>query len=268
MLILTRLAIAPALAVAISGITLTTAHATTVPLTDDAVTSLAVASCQLDPLDALTAEQMNPVVLAQADVDVVPGEISAHLYRAEVTTVAGDAQECTFGVLHRDAQLAQVQHVGDVTLARVDSADATAQSAVTEIGLGNMGRGSAVDPTTAVPLTGFLTPLDGAGNDPTYTISLRRKAIEVVQVAVDRAHQDAAGRLLQRQLRAAAQLERKQLKAASGKHADKTVAAAKRAYNRQVAAAQVAYDRATAPKSVSRPVSRSYTVTGTLSVSP
>lgn len=267
MLILTRLAIAPALAVAISGITLTAAHATTVPLTDDAVISLAVASCQLDPLDPLTAEEMSPVVLAQADVDVVAGEISAHLYRAEVTTVAGDVQECTFGVLHRDAQLAQVQHVGDVTLARVDSVDATTQSAVTEIGLGNMGRGP-VDPTTEVPLTGFLTPLGGAGNDPTYTISLRRKAIEVVQVAVDRAQQDAAGRLLQRQLRAAAQLERKQLKAASGKHADKAVAAAKRTYDRQVAVAQAAYDRATAPKSVSRPVSRSYTVTGTLSVSP
>jgi hypothetical protein len=262
-----RLAVAPALAVAISGLTLTAAPATTEPLPADAVEALAVASCQLDPSTPLTAEEMNPVVLAQADVEVVPGEITAHLFRAEVATSAGDTQECTFGVLHRDVQLKQVQHVGAATLARVDEVAGTTQSVSTEIGLGNMGHGSAVDPTTELSLRGFLTPLDQAGTDPTYTISLHRKSIEVVQIA---AHQDeakAAAKLLKRQLKAAAHLEKKQLKAARGKHSDKAVAVAKRVHDRKVAAAQAAYERATTPKTVSRPISRAYTVTGSVSAS-
>ena len=262
-----RLALAPAVAVAISGFTLTAAHATTEPLSADAVEALAVASCQLDPLAPLTAEEMTPVVVATSDVEVVPGEITAHLFRAEVTTSAGDTQECTFGVLHRDVQLKQVQHVGSATVARVDAVAGTTQSVVTEIGLGNMGNGSAIDPTTEVPLGGFLTPLEQAGTDPTYTISLHRKSIEVVQIAAHRDEVKAAAKLLKRQLKAAAQLEKKQLKAAKGKHAEKAVAVAKRVHDRKVAAAQAAFERATTPKTVSRPVSQAYSVSGSVSAS-
>jgi hypothetical protein len=261
-----RLTIVPALAVAISGITLSSADATTEPLSADAVEALAVASCQVDPTAPLTAEEMSPVVVAEADVEVVSGEITAHVYRAQVSTSEGDPQECTFGVLHRDAQLAQVQHVGLATLARGDVEAGTAQSVDTEIGLGNMGKGSPVDPTTEVSLGGFLTSLDST-DDPTYTISLNRKSIETVQIAVNRAEKDAAGKLLQRELKAAAQLEKKQLKAAKSKHSAKAVAAAKRAYDKRVAVAQAAYQRATTPKTVTRPVSKPYSVSGTLSVS-
>jgi len=263
---ITRLTIVPALAVAISGLTLSAAHATTDPLSTEAIDALAVASCQVDPLAPLTAEEMSPVVVAQADVEVVAGEITAHVFRAQVATSEGDVQECTFGVLHRDAQLAQVQHVGLATLARGDVDAGTAQSVDTEVELGNMGKGSPVDPTTEVSLGGFLTPLDST-DDPTYTISLSRKAIETVQIAVHRAEKDAAGKLLQREVKAAAQLEKKQLKAAKAKHSEKAAAAAKRAYDKRVAAAQAAYQRATTPKTVTRPVSKPYSVSGALSVS-
>jgi hypothetical protein len=266
MSIIERLVVAPALAVAISGFTLTAAQATTEPLSADAVDALAVASCQLDPLTPLTAEEMSPVVLAEADVEVVPGEITAHLVRAEVNTSAGDVQECTFGVLHRDVQLKQVQHVGSATLSRVDSVSGASQSASTEFGLGNMGNGSAVDTTAEVVLGGFLTPAGQAG-DPTYTISLHRKSIEVVEIAVHRADQKAAAKLLKRQVKAAAHLEKRQLKAAKGKHSDKAVAVAKRTYDKKIAKAQAAYEKATTPKTVSRPVSQPFSVTGTLSAS-
>jgi hypothetical protein len=262
-----RLTSVPALAVALSGLTLTAAHASTEPLSVDSVAALAEASCQLDPLAPVAATDQNLVVVAEADVDVVPGEISAHVYRAQVTDSLGDTQECTFGVLHRDAQLAQVQHVGLATLARGDVDAGTAQSVETEIGLGNMGKGSPVDPTTEVSLGGILTPVADAVDDPTYAISLNRKSLEVVQVAVHRSQQDAAARQLKAELKAAAQLEKKQVKAAKGKHAAKAVAAAQKSYDKRVAAAQAAYQRATTPKTVTRPVSHPYTVTGSLVVS-
>lgn len=263
-----RLVLVPALAVAFAGLSVTGAQADTQPLSDGAVTALAVTSCQLDPLAPLTLEQMSPVVLAEVDVEVVPGEISAHLVRAEVLTSAGDVQQCTFGVLHRDAQLRQVQHLGTASLALVDTLGGTSYAVDTDIELGNMGKSSPIDPTTEVSLGGFLTPLESAVEDPTYAISVDRKSIEVVQIAPDRAVKDRAGKLLKVQLKAAAKLERKLLKAAKGKGSAKKVAAAERAYAKRVAAAQAAYDRATSPKTVSRPVAVNHTVTGTVSVNP
>lgn len=259
-----RLAAVPALTLAFAGLSMTTAHAGTDPLSTDAVNALAVAGCQLDPTTPLTLEEMAPVVVAQADVTVVPGEVTAHVVRADVTTSAGDVQECTFGVLHRDALLKQVQYEGTATLALGDGAGGTLASAVTDLDLGNMGKGR-VDPTTEVPLEGFLVPTDSIVEDPTYTFSVDRTALEVVQIAASRSVQDAAARLLAAQTKAAATLQSKQLKAAKAKHSAKAVAAAQRGYAARVAAAQAAYHRATAPKSVVRPVSHLVTVTGSVS---
>lgn len=265
MIHLKRLALAPALAVTFVGLPLGGAQATTDPLATDAVGALAVASCQLDPLAPLTLEQLSPVVLGEADVEVVPGEITAHILRAAVSTSAGDTRQCTFGVLHRDAQLKQVQHLGTASLSLADALGGTVATVATGIELGNMGNGSPIDPTTEVGLGGFLTPLPEAVQDPTYTISLDRKSIQVVQIAVGRAEKDAAGRMLKAQVKAAAQLERKQVKAAKRKHSAKAVAAAQRAHDKRVAVARARYDRAIAPKTVSRPVRQHFTVTGSVS---
>jgi hypothetical protein len=260
-----HLALAPVLALGLGGLSMSAAHASVDPLSTDAVGALAVASCQLDPTTPLTLEQMNPVLVGEADVEVVPGEITAHVVRADVSTSAGDVQQCTFGVLHRDALLPRVQYLGVVSLGRADTLAGTTYGVTADVEIGNMGLGSPVDPTTEVGLGGFLTPLANAVEDPTYTVSLERKSIEVVQIAANRAQKDAAGRLLKAQTKAAAKLEKKQLKAAGkGKHADKAVAAAERAYARRVAAAQKAFQRATAPKTVSRPVGHDFTVTGTV----
>src|SRR4051794_21765796 len=112
MILRSRLALAPVLAVAAAGLTMPSALAASDPLTTDAVGALAVASCQLDPAAPLSLEELAPVVVGEADVDVVPGEITAHVVRAEVNTAAGGVQQCTFGVLHRDALLAQVKYDG------------------------------------------------------------------------------------------------------------------------------------------------------------
>jgi hypothetical protein len=260
-----RLALVPLLALGVGGMSVSAAHAATGPLSADAVGALAVASCQLDPAAPLTLAQMNPVVVGEADVEVVPGEITVHVVRADVSTSAGDVQQCTFGVLHRDALLAQVQYLGVASLTRVDTLAGTSYGVSTGVAIGNMGKSSPVDPTTEVSLGGFLTPLANAVEDPTYTVSLNRKSIEVVQIAVNRAEKNAAARLLRAQTKAAAKLQKKQVKAAGkAKHADKAIAAAERAYARRIAAAQKAYLRATAPKTVSRPVGHDHTVTGSV----
>lgn len=263
MILSPRLAVAPVLALVAAGLTAGAAHATVDPLSTEAVDALAVASCQLDPLTPLTLEEMAPVVVGEADVDVVPGEITAHLVRAQVSTSAGDVQQCTFGVLHRDAQLKQVQHLGTVSLALVDTAGGETYGADTDIELGNMGKSSPVDPTTEVVLAGFLSPL-AAIDDPTYAISVDRKSLEVVQIATTRAAKNAAARLLAAQSRAAAKLLKKQTKAAKGKHSDKMLAAAQRNYDRAIAKAQARYDRAVAPKTVTRPVIENVTVGGSI----
>ncbi|HEX2893015.1 MAG TPA: hypothetical protein VHO29_03320 [Marmoricola sp.] len=261
-----RLAAVPALTLAFAGLSMTTAHASTDPLSTDAVNALTVASCQLDPTVPLTLDEMAPVVVAETDVTVVPGEVTAHLVRADVTTSAGDVQECTFGVLHRDVLLRQVQYEGTATLALGDGAGGTVASAVTDLDLGNMGRGR-VDPTTEVPLEGFLVPTASVVEDPTYTFSVDRKALETVQIAAGRPVTQAADHLLAAQVKAAATQERKQVKAAKKtKHSAKAVAAAQRRYAARVATAQAAYHRATAPTSVVRPVSHQVTVTGTVSI--
>lgn len=258
-----RLALAPVLAVALGGLTTAPALATTDPLATDAVSSLAVAGCQLDPEAPLTAEELNPVVTAEADVEVVPGEITVHVVRAEVNTSAGDVRQCTFGVLHRDALLKQVQYTGTVRVAVGDGLGGTLAESVTDVELGNMGKSSPVDPTTEVSLGGFLTALDATTEDPTYDVALERKSIQVVQIAVHRTQKDAAARLLKAQLTAADQLKKRELKAANhGKNATKRVAVAKQAYDRRVAAAQAAYTRATTPKTVSRPVAETFAVNG------
>lgn len=259
-----RLAAVPALAVAITGLTLGPAQAGADALSDDAIGSLAVAACQVDPTAPLSLEDLAPVVVAEADVVVVPGEITAHVVRADVNTTDGGVQECTFGVLHRDALLPRVQYEGTATLSLGDGSGEEAYSADTDIEIGNMGVGSPVDPTTEVPLAGFVVPLDSVVEDPTYSVSLERKGIETVPIAVSRATQDAAGKLLKAQVKAAAQLQRKQVKAAKAKHSAKALAAAKAGYARKVAAAQAAYDRATTPKTVTRPVSHDYTVSGSV----
>lgn len=259
-----RLVLAPALAVAIAGFAVSGAQADTEPLAEEAVTALAVASCQLDPLVPLSAEEMSPFVLAEADVEVVPGEISAHVVTAEVLTSAGDVQQCTFGVLHRDAQLKQVQHLGTASLALVDTLAGTSYGVDTEIELGNMGSSSPIDPTTEVSLGGFLTPLENAVEDPTYAISVDRKSLQVVQVGASKSLEAAAARLLKAQTKAADQLLKKQTKAAKGKNAAKVLAAAQRTHDKRIAVAQARYDRAVAPRSITRPVSENYTVTGSV----
>jgi hypothetical protein len=266
MILTKRLSLVPAAVLALAGLTIAPADATADPLAGDALDALVVSSCQSDPTTPLTLEELNPVVLAEADVDVVPGEITAHLVRAEVNTVLGDVEECTFGVLHRDAQLKQVKHVGTASLALVDTVGGTSYGVDTEIDLGNMGNSSPVDPTTEVSLGGFLTPLENVTEDPTYVIALDRISIEVVQIAVHRAQKDAAARLLKSREKAAAKLLKKQLKASKSKHADKVAAAAQRAYDKRIAAAEAAYKRATEPKTVSRPVSHPFDVTGSLAV--
>jgi hypothetical protein len=260
-----RLALVPVLALAFAGTT-TAAHATTEALSSDAVGALVVASCQVDTETPITLEELAPQVLSEADVTVVAGELTAHIVRAEVNTVLGDTQECTFGVLHRDAQLARVQYEGGITLAVGDGIGGTAYASTTEVEIGTMGLRSPVDPTTEVPLEGVLVPLDEVVEDPTYTISVERKALEVVPIAVNRTVKDAAARLLRAQLKAAAQLEAKEVRAAGHQHSAKAVAAAHRSYDRRVAAAQAAYDRATSPKSVTRPVSHLYELTGSVAL--
>ena len=254
---LKRLALLPALAVTAAGLSMAPAGATTDGLSPEAIDALAVASCQLDAANPLALEELAPEVLGTADVDVVTGEITVHVVRAKVnTTTAGDPQQCTFGVLHRDAQLKQVQHVGNVSLDLVDLVDsvpAATYGAVTEIGLGNMGKSSPIDPTTEVALIGFLSPLE-VDEDPTYTVTLTRKSLQEVQVGASHAETKAAARLLKKQLKAAAQLEKKQLKAAHAKHSEKAAAAAKASHDRRVAAAQRAYAKATSPKTILRPV--------------
>jgi hypothetical protein len=263
----TRVPAAAVLALVLGGLGTTAAQADSAPLNATAVGDLAVANCQADPNAPLTAEEMAPVVVGESDVEVVPGELTAHIVRVDVTTSLGDVRECTFGVLHRDALLPQVQYQGTATLALADGLGATVASATTDVEIGNMGHGSPVDPTTEVPLAGFLVPLDVVATDPTYSLSLSRKSLEVVPIAVDRTVKNAAGRLLKAQTKAAAQLQRKQLKAAKSKHSDKAVAAAKRAYDKRVAAAQAAYVRATTPKTVTRPVSRDCSVDGSVALS-
>jgi len=264
MILTRRLVALPPLVLALTGLSTGAAHATADALPTDAVNTLALASCQLDPTAPLALEDMNPIVVGEADIEVVPGEITVHVVRADVTTSQGDVQECTFGVLHRDALLPQVQYEGDVTLALGDGLGGTPFSAETPFEIGNMGTSSPVDPTTEVALAGFLAPLDAVGEDPTYDVSLERKALEAVPIAVNRAEKDAAGRLLKAQLKAAKQLEKKQLKAAKSKHSEKALAAAKRAYAKRVATAQAAYDRATTPKTVTRPVAHDFSATGSV----
>jgi hypothetical protein len=262
-----RLALVPAVAAAVAGTTMSAAHASTEPLSVDAVDALAVASCQADPTVPLTLEELSPQLVAETDVDVFPGEISVHLVRAVVnTTSAGDVQEeCTFGVLHRDAQLKQVQHVGLVTLARADADAVTLSSVATEIGLGNMGKSSPIDPTTEVSLGGFLTPLEDAVVDPTYEISLNRKSIQTVTIAVHRAEKAAAAHKQKRQEKAAALLLKQQTKAAHGKHSERLLSAAQRTYDKRVARAEAQYARATTPKTISRPVAEHVSMSGTIS---
>jgi hypothetical protein len=260
-----RLAAVPALALAVTGLTVASAHATTDPLSVDAVNALVLASCQPDPTAPLGLDVLAPVVVGEADVAVVPGELTVHVVRADVTDSVGDVQECTFGVVHRDAQLKQVKYEGTATLAADDGLGGLAGSAVTTVDLGNMGKGR-VDPRTQVGLGGFLVPAADVVQDPTYAFSIDRLALEVVPIAVGRAQKDAAGRLLTVQLKAAAQLQQRQVKAARAKHSAKAVAAAQRAYAQRVAAAQAAYDRAVAPKSVTRPVSHHFAVAGSVSL--
>ena len=261
-----RLAVVPVLALAFGGLATSAAHADSAPLTTEAIDALAVANCQLDPAAPVSALDMSPTVVGQIDLVVIPDEITAHFYRVDVTTSLGDVQECTFGVLHRDALLAQVQYEGSVTLGLGDGT--TVAPVTTDVEIGNMGQGSPVDPTAEVVVPGFLAPLDAVTTDPTYTISLSRKALEVVPIAVNRTVHDAADKVLKTQVKAAAQLQKKQLKAARSKHSAKAVAAAKRSYAKRVAAAQAAHDRATTPKTVTRPVSHRYDVQGSIAITP
>jgi len=261
-----RLAVAPVLALALGGLATSAAHADSAPLTQETIDALAEANCQLDPASPLSALDMNPVVVGQSDLVVIPDEITAHFYRVDVTTSLGDLQECTFGVLHRDALLPQVQYEGSVTLELGDGT--TVDPTSTDVEIGNMGQGSPVDPTTEVVIPGFVLPLDAVTTDPTFTISLDRKALEVVPIAVNRTVHDAADKLLKEQVKAAAQLQKKQLRAAKSKHSAKAVAAAKRSYDKRIAAAQAAHDRATTPKTVTRPVSHQFDVPGSIAITP
>lgn len=246
-----RLATTSALAIGAAVLAAPAALATADPLAGDAVTALAVAHCQADPDNPLGAEELAPVVLGESDVEVVPGEITAHLVRLEI---AGTA-ECTVGVLHRDAQLAQVAYEGTATVAGTE----------TEIELGNLGKSAPVDPTTEVELPGSLVPIEEVADDPAYDISLVRTSRQTVQIAVSRGDRDAAAKQAKREAKAAADLLRKQQRAAAhGKHADKALAAAQRQYDRRMAAAQKAYEKATAPRTVTRPVEVDYAVSGTV----
>lgn len=244
----TRLAVSSALALGIAGVITPAALASSDPLTDAAIAALALTHCQVDPDNPVTIDELAPVLLGESNVDVVPGEITAHIVRL----VVGGTAECTVGVLHRDAQLKQVAYEGVATVG----------GTATEIELGNMGKSSPVDSTTEVDLPGSLVPLEEVTGDPAYDISLVRKS---VQIAVNRHVKDEAAKLLKRQTRAAADLLRKQERAAShGKHADKVLAAAQKQYDHRIAVAQKAYDRATGPRTVTRPVGVDYTVSGTV----
>jgi hypothetical protein len=180
MITVTRLALAPACAVLFAAMSGAPAFADTTALAPDAVNALAMANCQLDTANPVTLAQMNPVLTGEVDVSVVPGEITAHILRAQVTTSQGDVQQCTFGVLHRDSLLPRVQYHGTASLALDDSASGTSYGVTTEIELGNMGRRAPVDPTTEVNLGGFLTPVANTTSDPTFTVSVTRKSFDVV----------------------------------------------------------------------------------------
>ena len=248
-----RLAASSVLALGVAGLAAPAALASSDPLSSDAVAALAVAHCQADPANPVGVDELWPVVIGESDVDVVPGEITAHVVRL----VVGGNAECTVAVLHRDAQLKQVAYEGTATVAGTE----------TEIELGNMGKSSPVDPTTEVELPGSLVPLDQVTEDPAYEISLVRKSLQTVQIAVHRTEKDAAAKLLKRQTKAAAVLLRAQQRAAGhGKHAAKALAAAQKQYDKRVAQAQKAYAKATAPKTVTRPVGVAYDVAGTVAV--
>lgn len=249
---LTRLALVPVVVLGVTGFT-APAFSTADPLADDAVAALAVEHCQPGGDVALTAEELAPTVLGTADVEVVPGEISVHVVRLEVSI--GEPAECTVAVLHRDVALARVAYTGTVLIGGVE----------TVIELGNMGKSAPVDPTTEVALPGSVVPSADVVDDPAYEVSLVRKALETVPIAVNRSQKNAAARLLKAETRAAAVLLRKQLHAAGkSKGAEKALAAAERNYDRRIARARAAFERATAPKSVTRPVGVDYTVSGTV----
>lgn len=249
---LKHLAIAPVLALGLVGVAALPASADTNPLSEEAVGALALAHCQADPELPVTLEELAPVVVGQSDVEVVPGEITAHVVRLEV---AGGESECTVGVLHRDVQLAQVVYEGTATVAGV----------VTEIELGNMGKSAPVDPTTEVDLGGVLVAAADVVEDPAFEITLTRKSLETVQIAVHRSAKDAAAKLLKAELKAAAQLEKKQIKAAGkGKGAAKAIAAAQKAHDKKVAAAKAKFAKSTTPKTVVRPVGADYSASGTV----
>lgn len=245
-----RLTLVPAVFLGLTGLT-APAFGTADPLADDAISALAVEHCQPGAEVLLTAEEIAPVVIGTADVEVVPGEITAHIVRLEVN--AGEPAECTIGVLHRDAQVAQVVYEGTAVLGGTESL----------IELGNMGNGAPVDPTTEVTLPGSLVLAVDAVEDPAYDVTLVRKSLQTVPIAVNRAQKDAAVRLLRAETKAAAQLLRKQQHATGkGKGAAKALAAAQKNYDRKVAAAQARYTKATTPKTVTRPVGVSYSVSG------
>lgn len=249
---LTRLTLVPAVVLGVTGFT-APAFSTADPLADDAVAALAVEHCQPGGDVPLTADELAPVVIGTVDVEVVPGEISAHVVRLAVTV--GEPAECTVAVLHRDAALARVSYVGSAVVGGVE----------TEIELGNLGKGAPVDPTTEVALPGSLVPAAEVVDDPAYDISLVRKSLQTVPIAVNRTQKDAAARLLKAKTKAAATLLRKQERAAGkGKGAAKALAAAEKSYDRRLARAQAAYLRATTPKTVTRPVGVDYSVSGTV----
>jgi hypothetical protein len=244
-----RLAVSSVLALGVAGLAAPAALATSDPLASDTVLALAVAQCQPDPVNPLSLEELAPVVLGESDVDVVPGELTAHVVRIQV---AGSA-ECTVGVLHRDALLAQVAYEGVATVGGTE----------TEIEVGNMGKSSPIDPTVEVVLPGSLVPIEEVTEDPAFAITLVRKSRETVSIAVTRAEKDAAARLLKKQTKAAADLLRKQ-QHAHGKHADQALAAAQRQYDKRIAVAQKAYEKAITPRTVTRPVGVDYSVSGTV----
>lgn len=247
-----RLTLVPAFVVGLTGLT-APAIADTSPLAEDAVTALAVEHCQPDAEAPLSAEALAPVVIGTADVEVVPGEISAHILRFAVDV--GEPAECTVGVLHRETALAQVVYEGTAVVGGTE----------TLIELGNMGKSAPVDPTTEISLPGSLLLTADAVADPAYEFALVRKSLQTVLIAVDRAQKDAAGRLLKSETKAAAHLLRQQQKAAGkGKGAAKALASAQRNYDRKVAAAQARYTKAVTPKTVTRPVGVSYNVSGTV----
>lgn len=249
---LTRLALVPAVVVGVTGFT-APAFSTADPLADDAVAALAVEHCQPGGDVPLTAEELAPTVIGTADVEVVAGEISVHVVRLAVNV--GEPAECTVAVLHRDAALARVAYTGTALIGGVE----------TVIELGNMGKSAPVDPTTEVALPGSLVPSADVVDDPAYEVSLARKALETVPIAVNRSQRVAAARLLKAESRAAAVLLRKQQHAAGkGKGAAKALAAAERNYDRRIARARAAFERATTPKTVTRPVGVDYAVSGTV----